>query len=465
MTPDMNRYDVIVIGTGPAGLHAAVQSAKLGKRVAAIEKQRVIGGVCVNTGTIPSKAVREAVLYLSGIRQRDFYGSSYQLKPDITMEDITQRVSHVIRAERDVIQGHFQRNHIDLIYGTAKFVGPNQISVETLKGQSDQYEADYFIICTGTRPARSEQFPVDGVEIHDADSILQMKELPRSLTVIGAGVIGVEYACMFAALGVPVRLVEARREMLDHVDEEISSALQYHMRDMEVNFLFGEKCEAVRLNGAGSVEVELESRKIIRTDTVLYAIGRSGNTEALNLPAAGINPDARGRISVNEHYQSEVPHIYAAGDVIGFPALASVSMEQGRVAACHAFGVPASSMPQLFPYGIYTIPEISYVGKSEQELTQERVAYATGTARYRESARGMLIGDSKGILKLLFNREDHKLLGVCILGEGASELVHIGQAVMAFGGTIDYFVNNVFNYPTLAECYKRAAFNGLNKLS
>lgn len=461
----MDKYDVIIIGTGPAGLHAAIQSAKLGKRVAAVERQRVIGGVCVNTGTIPSKAVREAVLYLTGIRQRDLYGSSYTLKTNISMEDITARSTHVITMERDVIQGHFNRNHIDLLFGTASFVSPHKISVETIKGQTDTYEADNFIICVGTRPATSTQFAIDGVDIHDADSILQMKQLPSSLTVVGAGVIGVEYACMFAALGVPVKIIEVRRQFLEHVDEEVAQALQYHMRDMEVSFLFGEKCETVHVDGCGKVEVELESRKRVKTDAVLYAIGRMGNTESLNLQAAGINADSRGRIAVNENYQTEAPHVYAAGDVIGFPSLASVSMEQGRVAACHAFGVPSSSAPQFFPYGIFTIPEISYVGKNEQELTEERVPYATGTARYRESARGMLIGDNKGMLKLLFNREDHKLLGVQIIGEEASELVHIGQAVMAFGGTIEYFVNTVFNYPTLAECYKRAAFNGLNKLT
>lgn len=460
----MIRYDVIVIGTGPAGLHAAVQAAKLGKKVAAIERQRVIGGVCVNTGTIPSKAVREAVIYLTGILQRGFYGSSYTLKQEIMMEDITQRVSQVIQAERDVIQGHFRRNHIDLLYGKASFVGPNRITVETLQGQSDDYEAENFILCVGTRPAACEQFKIDGEDIHDADSILQMKRLPKSLTVIGAGVIGVEYACMFAALGVPVRIVEAQRRMLDHVDEELVQALQFHMREMDVSFLFGEKCRDVKVDGKGSVEVELESHKLIKTDTVLYAIGRSGNTESLNLAAAGLSADARGRIPVNQCYQTEVPHIYAAGDVIGFPALASVSMEQGRVAACHALGVPATTAPELFPFGIYTIPEISYVGKNEEQLTEECVPYASGVARYRETARGMLIGDEKGMLKLLFNREDRKLLGVHILGEGASELVHIGQAVMGFGGTIDYFIKTVFNYPTLAECYKLAAFTGLNKI-
>lgn len=460
----MPRYDVIVIGTGPAGLHSAIQAAKLGKRVGAFEKQKVIGGVCVNTGTIPSKAVREAVLYLSGIRQRDFYGSSYTLKADISMEDITQRVTHVIRAERDVIHGHFKRNHIDLNYGTVRFTGPNSVAVETLDGQTDEYEADKFIVCVGTRPARSERFPVDGVDIHDADSILQMKELPESLTIVGGGVIGVEYACMYAALNVPVRVIEVRPRLLEHMDEEIVQALQFHMREMEVVFLFGERCESVSIDDKGVVQVETDSRKITRTDALLYTIGRQGYTDDLALEEAGLKADKRGRIKVNENYQTEVPHIYAAGDVIGFPALASVSMEQGRVAACHAFGEPTRTMPELFPFAVYTIPEISYVGKTEQELTEERVPYAIGVARYRESARGMLIGDSKGMLKLLFDRNDHTLLGVQILGEGASELVHIGQAVMALGGKVDYFINNVFNYPTLAECYKRAAFNGLNKL-
>lgn len=460
----MNNYDFIVIGTGPAGLHAAVQAAKIGKRVAAIEKQSVIGGVCVNTGTIPSKAVREAAVYLSGLRQRDLYGSSYSVKNEITIQDITHRVSHVVRLERDVIAGHFKRNHIDLIYGEASFIDENRISVKTLQGQTDEYAAEKLFIGVGSRPARSDNFPVDGVDIHDAASLLDMSELPESLTIIGAGVIGLEYACMLAALGVPVRIIEARDTMLDHVDEEIVQALQYQMRDMDVSFLFGERCETVRIDEKGIVELELESRKIERADVLLYAVGRQGNVDALALANAGIEADPRGRIPVNEHYQTASDHIYAGGDVIGFPALASVSMEQGRVAACHAFDIPAATTPQLYPIGIYTIPEISYVGKNEAQLTEEKVPYETGVARYRESARAMLIGDQKGMLKLIFHRETLEVLGVHIIGEGATELVHIGQAVMSFGGTIKYFITNVFNYPTLAECYKRAAFNGFNKV-
>jgi NAD(P) transhydrogenase len=458
------HYDLIVIGTGPAGLHGAIQAAKLGKRVAAIESRRKPGGVCVNEGTIPSKAVREASIYLSGIRERPFYGSSYTLKSNITMQDITERVSYVVKNEQDVIQGHLKRNRIDFISGHARFTGPREVQVRAENGQIDEYAADVILIAVGTRAAHSDDFPVDGRYIFDASNILDAPQIPGTLTVVGAGVIGVEYASMFAALGSEVRIVEQQNRMLGFVDEEITQTLQYHLREMDVRIMLGEKCTSCKRDSKNNLVVEMESRKQVRTDAVLYAVGREGNTADLNLAAGGIEPDERGRIPVDVTYRTAVEHVYAAGDVIGFPALASTSMEQGRVAVCHAFGAPVTSRPEFYPYGIYTIPEISYVGKNEQQLTEERVPYARGVARFRETARGQLIGETKGMLKLLFHRETLELLGVHILGEGAAELIHIGQSVMAFGGTIEYFTNTVFNYPTLAETYRIAAFSGLNKL-
>ena len=460
----MKRYDVLVIGSGPSGHHAAIQAAKLGKKTAIIEKKQMVGGVCLNTGTIPSKTLREAVIYLTGLRQRTLYGSSYSVKHDITIEDLRFRTNHVIKREIDVFRGQFQRNKVQLLNGSASFLDGNRLLLQGLD-DNDELAADTIVIATGTSPARSEQVQLDGTSILDSDMLLRIPALPKSITVVGAGVIGVEYACMTAALGIPTTLVESRDQMLDFVDSEIIESLRYHMRDMEITFRFGEKVEKVRKTEQGLVIAELESRKEIRSDALLYAVGRQGNTSQLNLEAAGLQADNRGRIQVNEHYQTQVPHIYAVGDVIGFPSLASVSMMQGRLAICHAFDVPTSSTPELFPYGIYTIPEISYVGQNEDQLTQQQVPYEVGLARYREIARGHIIGDLYGLLKLLFHRETKQLLGVHIIGENAAELVHIGQAVLTLGGGLDYFLNNVFNYPTLAECYKVAALSAANKLS
>ncbi len=423
-----------------------------------------MGGVCLNTGTIPSKTLREAVIYLTGLRQRTLYGSSYSVKHDITMEDLRFRANHVIQREIDVFQAQFRRNKVQLLHGVASFLDPHRVLVEGVD-DDDELFADTIVIATGTSPARSDQVHLDGTSILDSDMLLCIPVLPKSITVVGAGVIGVEYACMTAALGIPTTLVESRDRMLDFVDSEIIESLRYRMRDMEVTFRFGETVESVRKTKEGLVTAELKSRKAIRSDALLYAVGRQGNTCPLNLEAAGLQADDRGRIQVNEHYQTRAPHIYAVGDVVGFPSLASVSMMQGRLAVCHAFDVPTNSAPELFPYGIYTIPEISYVGQNEDQLTQKQVPYEVGVARYRETARGHIIGDLDGLLKLLFHRETKKLLGVHIIGESAAELVHVGQAVLALGGGLDYFVNNVFNYPTLAECYKVAAFSAANKLS
>jgi NAD(P) transhydrogenase len=460
----MQAYDLVVIGSGPAGQRAAIQGAKLGKRVALIEKMDCVGGVCINTGTIPSKTMREAVLHLSGYYYQNIYGINYRVKEKITMADLLFRVQHVIKTEVDVTKAQISRNGIDILRGIASFTDPTHLRVSNGDGQSD-FEAKAFVIATGTKPAVSATVPLNGKTIVNSDQILQMENLPKTLIVVGGGVIGVEYACMFAALGVRVILVEKRPRLLEFADAEIVEALSYHLRDNRVTMRLNEAVESVEQMPDGSVVAYLESKKKISGDTLLYAVGRQGNVDELNLAAACIEADARGRIPVDAQYRTRQPHIFAVGDVIGFPSLASVSMEQGRLAATFAFGATATSNPALYPYGIYTIPEISFIGKTEEQLTDEDVPYEVGVAYYREIARGQIRGDTTGRLKLIFHRETKLILGVHIIGEGATELLHIGQAVLALNGTVDYFVTTVFNYPTLAECYKAAAFNGLNKLS
>ena len=460
----MPTFDMIVIGSGPAGQRAAIQGAKLGKRVALIEKVATLGGCCINTGTIPSKTMREAVLHLSGYYYQNIYGINYRVKEKITMADLLFRVQHVIKTEVDVTQAQLSRNGIELISGVAQFIDPFHLRVISAIGQAD-YEAKSIVIATGTKPAESAKVPLNGRSIVNSDQILQMANLPKTLIVVGGGVIGVEYACMFAILGVRVILVEKQPRLLEFADTEMVEALSYHLRDNRVTMRMNEAVVSVEETADGGVVANLESKKKISGDTLLYAVGRQGNVDQLNLAAAGIEADARGRIPVDAQYRTKQSHIFAVGDVIGFPSLASVSMEQGRLAATFAFGSTAVSNPALYPYGIYTIPEISFIGKTEEKLTDEDVPYEVGVAYYREMARGQIRGDTTGRLKLIFHRETKEILGVHVIGEGASELLHIGQAVMALKGTMDYFVNTVFNYPTLAECYKAAAFNGLNKLS
>ena len=465
--PDYD-YELLVIGSGPAGQRAAIQAAKLDKRVALIERRAVVGGVCVNTGTIPSKTLREAVLHLSGYRERGFYGASYTVKQNITLPDLLFRTDQVIRHEIDVTRHQLARNRVEVLEASGAFLDPHTVRLTSLDdhGYRD-VTAAHIIIATGTYATQDAHIPFDGQRIFISDDILHLDQLPRSLTIVGAGVIGCEYACLFAALGVRVTLVDARSRLLPFVDGEIVDALAYHMRQNRVTLRLGETVsglEPVETDHGPQVRIHLGSGKHFVTEKALHSIGRTGATDRLNLPAAGLQSDSRGRLPVNDDYQTTVPHIYAVGDVIGFPSLASTSMEQGRLAACHAFGVETHSVPDLFPYGIYTIPEISMVGRTEEELTELGVPYEVGKANYKEIARGQIIGDSSGLLKLIFHMEKRDLLGVHIIGEGASELVHIGQAVLSFGGKIDYFVQTVFNYPTLAECYKVAAFDGINRL-
>lgn len=460
----MQSYDLIVIGSGPAGQRAAIQGSKMGKRVALVERREVVGGVCVNTGTIPSKTFREAVLHLSGYYYRNIYGVNYRVKDKITMADLAFRVQHVIKTEVDVIQAQLSRNNIELISGIACFLDPHTLKV-TNSRQEQTFSSEHIVIATGTKPAFSAKVPINGRNIIDSDQVLDMPEIPKTLIVVGGGVIGVEYTCMFAALGVRVILVEKRPRLLEFADAEMVEALSYNLRDHRVTLRLNEEVDTVEETPEGGVMAKLQSQKKISGDALLYAVGRQGNIDELNLTAAGVEADPRGRIKVDCEYRTAQAHIFAVGDVIGFPSLASVSMEQGRIAAAGAFGKKLISNPASYPYGIYTIPEISFIGKTEEQLTDEDVPYEVGVAYYREIARGQIRGDTTGRLKIVFHRETKQLLGVHAIGEGASELLHIGQAVMILGGTVEYFVDTVFNYPTLAECYKAAAFNGLNKLS
>jgi NAD(P) transhydrogenase len=460
----METYDLLVIGSGPAGQRAAIQSAKFGKKVALIEKMEVVGGCAINTGTIPSKTMREAVLHLSGFYWQSIYGVNYRVKEQITMADLSFRAQHVIKTEIDVTRAQLSRNGIEVLNGVASFLDPNKIRVVNSRGQSD-YQAENVVIATGTKPAMSPLVPFNNRNIINSDQVLQMPEIPKTMIVVGGGVIGVEYTCMFATLGVRVVLIEKRPRLLEFADAEMVEALSYHLRDRRVTMRLNEEVESVEELPDKTVVANLKSKKKVNGDALLYAVGRQGNVDELNLPAAGLEADSRGRIKVDADYRTSQPHIYAVGDVIGFPSLGSVSMEQGRIAAANAAGIKIHSNPALYPYGIYTIPEISFIGQTEDQLTDAGIPYEIGIAYFREIARGQIRGDTTGRLKLIFSPDTKLLLGVHIIGEGASELLHIGQAVLALKGTIEYFVDTVFNYPTLAECYKAAAFNGLNKLS
>ena len=457
-------FDLIVIGSGPAGQKAAICAAKLRKRVAVIDRTMMLGGVCVHTGTIPSKSVREAIFQLTGIAVRTFYGNSYRGKGDFSVQDLASRVTSIVSRETDVIRAQLRRNGVSIYQGMGQFADPHTVEVI---GESDKItlRGENVLIACGTRPARNTEIPFDGKRIIDTDEFTCLGSLPREMIVVGAGVVGLEYASFMAAVGVEVTLIDQRPTILDFVDREIVDALSYHLRQMGTTFRLGEKVTRVGIDETRDmVFAELESGKKIRADMLLYAVGRQANGDLLQLEAAGLEADSRGKVKVNANYQTEVPHIYAAGDIIGFPALASTSMEQGRLASCRMFGAPSEHMPELFPYGIYTIPEISTVGQTEEKLTAAKVPYEVGISKFNELAKSMMLGDETGMLKLLFDRHTRKLLGVHILGQRATEIVHIGQAVLAYGGTIEYFRDTVFNYPTLAEAYKVAALDGLNKL-
>jgi len=458
-----NHYDLIVIGSGPAGQRAAVQAAKLRKTVAVVDAREVVGGVCVNLGTIPSKSFREAVLYLSGFRQRNIYGSAYRVKSDITMTDLTFRCNHIVQHEIETIDAQLARNRVDVIHGFAKFKDPHTVEIKNISGTTTK-TADFFVIATGARPFRPPNIEFNGTSIFDSDDLLQIKDIPRTMTVVGAGVIGIEYASMFAALGVAITVIDGREKILDFIDSEIIESLTYRLRAIGVTFKLGENVASCKAREDNQVVTTLKSGKVVVTDCVLFSAGRQSATDKLGLESINITPLERGLLKVNKNYQTEQPHIYAAGDVIGFPALASTSAEQGRLAASNMFGLEAHPQEIPLPYGIYSIPEIAIVGKNEKELTDHQVPYEVGVARYQENTRGFLVGDREGLLKLIFHRTTKELLGVHIIGDEATELIHVGQAVMSFKAGLDYFINAVFNYPTLTSCYKTAALDGYNKL-
>lgn len=459
----MEHYDLLVIGSGPAGQRASIQAAKLGKKTAIVDKSFLIGGVSLHTGTIPSKTMREAVLYLSGWRQRGFYGRSYRVKQYITAEDLTQRLETTIRGQVETLQHQLFRNRVDVIGGMVSFVDPHTLKIETTKDDVREIKADKILIATGTTPSHPDHISFDGKVVLDSDDILGLTELPHSIVVVGAGVIGAEYASIFSALDIEVTLLDGRDKVMGFLDDEIIDEFIHNMRDRNMTIRLGENVVSIERDDRNRAKVKLDSGKQVCADMVLFAAGREGSTGKLNLQNAGLTTDERGRLIVNEHYQTDVDHIYAAGDVIGFPSLASTSMEQGRHAACHAFGAEAISNTEFFPIGIYAVPEMSMVGITEQEAKEKNIPYETGVARFREISRGQILGLREGILKMLFSLEDGKLLGVHIVGEGATELIHIGQAVLALGGTLDYFVTTVFNYPTLAEAYKVAALDAYNR--
>ena len=459
----MYDFDVLVIGSGPGGQKAAIAAAKLERRVGIIERRDMIGGVCLNTGTIPSKTLREAILYLTGLDQREMYGQSYRVKDEITIADLAARTSHVVGREMEVVRSQLSRNRVTVLTGTARFADPHVIEIDDGGGRVRTVSADKIVIATGTSPARPASVQFDERTVIDSDGIVHLERVPRSMVVAGAGVIGIEYASMFAALGTKVTVVEQRDRMLEFCDDEVVEALKYHLRDLAVTFRFGETVSSVEAHAGGAIATLLSGKKI-PADTVMYSAGRQGMSSELNLDAAGLTSDARGRIHVDEFFRTAVPHVYAVGDIIGFPALAATSMEQGRLAAHHACGERLHELAPLQPIGIYSIPEISFVGRTEEQLTKDNVPFEVGVSRYRELARGQIIGDSYGVLKLLVSLEERTLLGVHVFGTGATELVHIGQAVMGCGGTVDYLFDAVFNYPTLAEAYKVAALDAMNKM-
>jgi NAD(P) transhydrogenase len=460
---DTYDYDLVCIGSGPAGQRGAVQAAKLGRRVALVERRGTLGGACLDVGTIPSKTFREAVIGLTAAVKRS-PGAKPQGRPDITQ--LLSRVSEVVSCEASVISSQLNRNGVELFSGDASFTAPNSLRVVAGNSSRDITAANV-LIATGTQAVLPNGITPDGQIVITSDDIGCLKRLPKSLVVVGAGVIGIEYASMFSALGVEVTVVDRRDRPLEFLDAEIVDELLHQMRKSTVSFRFGESVDRldVELEPSARAIVHLESGKRIAAEMALFSVGRVGATATLGLEHAGLAVDDRGRIAVDADFRTSVPHIFAAGDVIGYPSLAATSSEQGRLAACHALGVAAAPMGAHFPVGIYAVPEISMVGKTEQELTKAKVPYEVGVARYREIARGQIVGDDSGFFKMLFHRDDRRLLGVHIIGTGATELLHIGQAVIGLGGGLEYFLSTVFNYPTLAECYKVAALNAANKLS
>lgn len=460
----MSHYDLIIIGSGPSGRAAAIQAGKLKRKVLVVDRKDRLGGVSVHTGTIPSKTLRETVLNLSGWRERSFYGRSYRVKDDIEAGDLKARLHMTLDHEVDVLEHQFNRNHVDTLSGMARFIGKNEIEVATEAGETSRLTADKFLIATGTKTYRPDYVPFNGKTVVDSDEFLEMAEIPRSLAVIGAGVIGVEYASMFSALDVNVTLIEPRESFLDFIDKALIADFTHQIKENGLDLRLGSKVDKIE-DTSEHIEISLENGRHVRAEMLLFAAGRMGATEKLGLEAVGIETDHRGRIEVDrKSYQTSEPHIYATGDVIGHPSLASTSMQQGRVAACHALETPTLPESPWFPYGIYSVPEISTCGMSEEEMQEREIPYEVGTARFRETSRGHIMGLEHGMLKMLVSLKTRRVLGVQIVGEGATELIHIAQAVLNLKGTVDYFVQNTFNYPTLAEAYKIAGLDAFNRM-
>ena len=460
----MQAFDLIVIGSGPAGRRAAVQAAKLKKSVLVVEKGRRVGGVCVHTGTIPSKTLRETVLNLSGWRERGVYGRAHRNKQSITAEDLRRRLAITLDHEVEILEHQFSRNSVQWIRGEASFIDPLHIEVATETGPQ-RFTANRFIIAVGTEPFRPRHIPFDGDAILDPDEILELRRLPRSLTVIGGGVIGIEYATIFSALDVKVTVIEPNDQIFPFIDRELVDEFIHEIRDRGMSLRLQSKVKRVSRPAPDACLIELEDSRQVWSEMVLFAAGRKGATDRLELERAGLHADDRGKIAVDPNtFRTRQPHIHAVGDVIGFPSLASTSMEQGRIAACHAFDAPSQAPPEFFPYGIYSVPEMSTIGMTEEQVRQKSIPYECGVARFRETARGQIMGLDAGFMKMIFALETRRLLGAHIVGEGATELIHIGQAVLNLGGTLDYFVENTFNYPTLAEAYKIAALDAWNRM-
>ncbi len=460
----MKKVDLLVVGSGPAGQRAAIQASKLGKSVIMVERRSRLGGVTVRTGTIPSKTLRETILYLTGWRQRGFYGRDYRLKSTITTDDLAQRLQLTIRHEIEVIENKLQRNNVTVITGEASFIDSHSMKVVTKEGGNKRIHADKIILATGTRPRRPDNVPFDEHTIIDSDGILKLERIPKSAIVYGAGIIGIEYASMFNALDIEIILIHEKEKMLPFIDHDVMDEFTHHLCDSGMRIQYGEILDRITHDNNGHVNILFKSGRSATAEILLFTAGRIGCTSALNLENAGLKANHRHQLKVDKNFQTQVPHIYAVGDLIGFPSLASTSMEQGRIAACRAFGEECHASDNHFPIGIFSVPEISTIGKTSQKLNDEGVAFEIGTARFRETARGQILGLREGLLKLLVDLDNQRILGVHIVGEGATELIHIGQAVMMLGGKLDYFIENTFNYPTLAETYKIAALDAWNRI-
>ena len=461
----MQTYDMVVVGSGPGGEKAAVQAAKLKKSVLVIERGDLPGGSCLHTGTIPSKTLRESVRFISLLRQRAIYGVSTRLDSNLQVDHLMHRKKGAIQSLVDRLESTFERNRVDYLHGEARFVDPHTIEIVRSGENNEMVRGEVIVLATGSRPYRPEFLDFSHPRIKDSDTILGIHKIPGSITIVGAGVIGCEYATIFSNLGCKVNLISPRNELLDFLDEEVSAALAYLMREQGVRLRMGEDVISAEVNDEEEmVHAQTQSGKVLKSEVLLFANGRTGNTDALQLDRIGLTANQRGQLDVNEFLQTEHSHIYAVGDVIGFPSLAATAMEQGRRAVLHAFGNGEKARLPALPTGIYTIPEISMIGATEKELTEAKVPYEVGAASYKELSRGQIAGNTTGRLKMLFHRETLKLLGVHIIGDHATDLIHIGQMVMAFEGTIEYFVEHVFNYPTYSESYRVAALNGLNRL-